>query len=206
MDWYAEVMKYLDEEEKKKQTSSTPFEQMVSGVRLAKDISQYKPTPTIPSIATTGGTVGGGLGVTSAMPSIATTGGTVGGGLSGMGGGLAGSAAAPAAAGGAGAGAASGCCFIFLEVDMLTDAVRKVRDELFRPDSYVAKGYLKTAKFLVPLMRKSRMIKGMVKVFMTHPIAVFCERKNPVLIPVCLFWCLTWELYGRVGGINGDSI
>jgi hypothetical protein len=85
-----------------------------------------------------------------------------------------------------------------LEAGDLTEKVKKLRDELFPPNSFVAKGYKKMARWLVPMMRKHSVIKSLVKHLMTHPIAKFCESKNPSLIPICLVWGVTWELYGRV--------
>jgi hypothetical protein len=94
----------------------------------------------------------------------------------------------------------AGCCFIMLEAGDLTEKVRKLRDKLFPPDSFVAKGYKKMARWLVPMMRKRSVIKSLVKCLITHPIAKFCETKNSALIPICLFWATTWELYGRWRG------
>jgi len=98
-----------------------------------------------------------------------------------------------------GVAGSKGCCFIFIEGEgSITDAVRQVRDKLFPPDSYVAKGYIKMAKWLVPMMKKSKLIKSIVRMFMTKPISKFCESNNLALIPICVFWSITWELYGRV--------
>jgi hypothetical protein len=95
----------------------------------------------------------------------------------------------------------AGCCFIMLEAGDLTEKVKKLRDELFPPNSFVAKGYKKMARWLVPMMRKHSVIKSLVKHLMTHPIAKFCETKNLALIPICLFWTTTWEFYGKwIGG------
>lgn len=90
------------------------------------------------------------------------------------------------------------CCFIFIEGDMLTPSVRKIRDQLFPPDCYIANGYRKMAGWLVPLMKRSKLVKSLVKYIMLIPIAKFCHKKNSLLIPICVVWCIVWEMYGRV--------
>lgn len=95
-----------------------------------------------------------------------------------------------------------GCCFIFLEGGLLTGKVKELRDELFTKDSYVAKGYRKMAEWLVPWMRKSQFIKKIVIKLMLKPIATYSDKRNGFFIPVCIFWCLVWDLYGRLDGIS----
>lgn len=109
-------------------------------------------------------------------------------------------------------GYAKYCCFIFIEGEMLTPYVREYRDELFPPDSYVSKGYIRMARWLVPLMKKSTLIKKLVKMTMLSPIAKFCEHthnnerklkfnkdlKGVLYAPVALFWVSIWEGIGRL--------
>lgn len=109
-------------------------------------------------------------------------------------------------------GYAKYCCFIFIEGDMLTPYVREYRDELFPPDSYVSKGYIRMARWLVPLMKKSPLVKKLVKMTMLSPIAKFCEHthnnerklkfnkdlKGVLYAPIALFWVSVWEGIGRL--------
>ena len=39
---------------------------------------------------------------------------------------------------------------------------------------------------------------------MGKPIAKFSDKKNPALIPICIGWCLVWNLYGRLCSCKFD--
>ena len=97
-----------------------------------------------------------------------------------------------------------GCCFIMLEVDDLTQEVRLFRDTHFGHDSYIANGYRTMAKVLVPLMKRSRIIKHLVKSLMTSPLAKYAHyyyEKNPniiIYVPFRYFWTSIWSLLGRL--------
>lgn len=70
-----------------------------------------------------------------------------------------------------------GCCWIFLEArygDGTMDAVvRKARDEEVTPR--MRRGYYKLSEVLVPVMRKSRVAKALVRTLMTDPM-VYCGK------------------------------
>src|SRR3972149_6410379 len=55
------------------------------------------------------------------------------------------------------------CCWVFIKGEMMSDSVRRLRDQLFHPDSFVAKGYKKMAWWLIPLMHKHPMIMKIVR-------------------------------------------
>lgn len=104
---------------------------------------------------------------------------------------------------GASQGVAGGnCCFIFIKGDKFTDSVRRFRDKFFGLDSYVAKGYRKMAKWLVPAMDNKSIYK-LVKTVMVNPMANFTEyrekgsHRDTYLVPICAFWVTVWWLYGR---------
>lgn len=97
------------------------------------------------------------------------------------------------------------CCWIFESDGRLTQAVKEVRDELFSPKSYVARGYTAMAQWLVPLIYRHKSIRLSVRWLMLNPIGKFCERKNPVLIPICTVWALVWEFYGRINDLCNYS-
>jgi hypothetical protein len=103
-----------------------------------------------------------------------------------------------------GRSAGMSCCFIMNEAGDFTDSVRKVRDFRYKNDLEVADGYKKMAKWLVPLMQKSTIVKFLVKWTMTHPIAKVAEvrkvnRHQPALYPIGLFWEAVWRVYGLAG-------
>jgi len=97
------------------------------------------------------------------------------------------------------------CCFIFLEGEgQITKEVREFRDRHFPADSPVRKGYRTLAKLLVPLMRKSRVVKWLVRWGMTKPISVAVEYHNGknhygfLAYPIALFWEYIWRGIGLV--------
>lgn len=65
------------------------------------------------------------------------------------------------------------CCFIFLEAynGQLPWYVRVCRDYWYERDANLAAGYKKMAKWLVPLMRESRLVAWLVNTFMVQPIS-----------------------------------
>ena len=89
------------------------------------------------------------------------------------------------------------------EAGELTDTVRWARDARYGRGSIVAEGYKKMAKWLVPLMQKSPMVKFLVKYTMTWPIRKVAEKRivgrhHPALYPIGFFWEAVWGLYGRI--------
>jgi len=114
----------------------------------------------------------------------------------------------------AGMGAAGqACCFIFIEGEgELTQVVREYRDEHFGHDSYVADGYRAMAKVLVPIMRRSNLVKNIIKYIMTKPLTKVAENYYElnsygyIFKPLAHFWTGVWSLIGRTKeAINGNS-
>lgn len=100
-----------------------------------------------------------------------------------------------------------GCCFIFLEVlnGDLPWYARRGRD-LFNSPSR-RRGYLRMSGFLVPLMRKNRLVKGFVNRFMVKPFLRLGEwffepdvRQPWELWPLCWTWFKIWDFLGRKEG------
>ncbi len=93
------------------------------------------------------------------------------------------------------------CCFIMLEAGDLTERVREVRDQLFSPNSNVARGYKRMAKWLVPKMRGNTMVKRAIKFLMTSPLAKFAklykegDSRAILFLPICYFWVAVWRFY-----------
>lgn len=96
------------------------------------------------------------------------------------------------------------CCFIFLEArygnGTMDNVVRRFRDEHLTIQRQ--RGYYKLAEVLVPAMRKSQIIKGLVRVFMTDPCVsygrYFYEKKGLgwIFKPVVSFWLSAFEYLG----------
>jgi len=114
-------------------------------------------------------------------------------GLSGIGG-------TAASAGGAGSGG-GGCCYMFLEGhNELESSVRRYRDSHFSPDSGVSRGYKRMSRWLVPLMKRYKLVKEVVKWVMLNPLAYiarWAEGKNKfgwIFVPFGIFWCDYWYL------------
>lgn len=112
------------------------------------------------------------------------------------------SADAQAKAAGGGGG---GCCFIFLEARYGTGAmdavVRKYRDEHMTDRN--RRGYYKLSEVLVPMMRKSRLVKGLVRITMTDPLVSYGKwhytKKGLgfLFAPVKNFWLKTFDYLGQ---------
>lgn len=103
-------------------------------------------------------------------------------------------------------GAGITCCHILLEAlnGNLPDYVRRGRDEFCSPNR--RRGYNWTANWLVPLMRKSRLVLhavnwSMVKWFLWHGKAFYVTKNLLVYLltfPVVWGWLLAWEAIGLV--------
>jgi len=96
------------------------------------------------------------------------------------------------------------CCFIFIEGEgELTEIVRRYRDEHYL-NSFVSVGYKKMASWLVPLMKKYKLIKLMVKYTMTRPLTHYAEwyyglnKYGWLCTPHKLFWTKLWDFYGQM--------
>jgi hypothetical protein len=95
------------------------------------------------------------------------------------------------------------CCFIFIEGEgEVTETVRRYRDEHYL-NTPVAWGYKKMASWLVPLMKRSRLIKNIIRYSMTKPLGKYADwyyGKNHygwIFTPNKLFWVGIWDIYGR---------
>lgn len=103
-------------------------------------------------------------------------------------------------------GVSGGCCFIFMEAyhGKMPKEVRFYRD-MFAPESSERReGYIKMAKWLVPLMRTNEGVRDltwrwMVKPLSDYGVAYFKGEeqglKNRLLKG---FWFKTWELIGKI--------
>ncbi len=98
------------------------------------------------------------------------------------------------------------CCFIFLEGNngYLEDSVRTFRDKYFSPDSWVSKGYKRMARWLVPMMKRSKIVKQSVRFFMLDPLARVArwhegtDKLGWLFVPVGVFWCFIWGESARL--------
>ncbi len=98
-----------------------------------------------------------------------------------------------------------GCCFIFLEArygdGTLDHVVRKFRDEMLTKQN--RRGYYKISEVLVPLMRKSKVVKFAVRAFMTDPLVAYGRayygegsKLGFVFKPVKNFWLKMFDYLG----------
>jgi len=99
--------------------------------------------------------------------------------------------------------AKGGCCFIFLEAydGHLPWVVRAYRDQHMTDQN--RRGYYRLADKLVPLMRKSKVIKHLVRFLMTRPMTFYGRyfyKLNPWGVlgaPITAFWLLVFNWLGR---------
>jgi len=109
------------------------------------------------------------------------------------------------AAGQIGSAAASkgGCCFIFMEAynGNMPYWVRECRDE-FAPENTARRdGYINMAKWLVPLMQKSTVVRSLVNLLMIKPLTkwggwykkVKGYENGFIYKPFVKFWFKVWE-------------
>jgi hypothetical protein len=108
--------------------------------------------------------------------------------------------------GGSGGGG-SNCplCFIFMEAKYgdgtLDDVVRKYRDEAVTPRRM--RGYYKLGEVLVPLMRKSKIVKGLVRLTMVDPLVSYGKyyygkgKIGKIFTPVKNFWMKMFDYLGQ---------
>ncbi len=95
------------------------------------------------------------------------------------------------------------CCFNFLEAEgEIYSTVRRYRDQHFRKDRNVSKGYIRSAFVFVPLMQKSRIFKRIIQIIMTRPLKGYAQwyygenRYGLIFWPFKLFWVNSWRLLG----------
>ena len=97
------------------------------------------------------------------------------------------------------------CCFIFLEArygnGTMDAVVRRFRDENMTERN--RRGYYKVSEVLVPLMRKSKLIKTLVQVTMTSPLVAYgkyhygINRWGVVFRPIKNFWLRVFDYLGQ---------
>ena len=103
-------------------------------------------------------------------------------------------------------GIGSMCCFIFLEAynGQLPESVRLCRDVHYQRHPQLSVGYKRTARWLVPMMRKSRVVTWLVNLTMVKPITRYGEwlvgnqetvRSSDRLIRNS--WFKFWNWYGK---------
>jgi len=96
------------------------------------------------------------------------------------------------------------CCWTFLEGELLTDCVRRYRDEHFSKTGLVSQGYRRMSGVLVPAMKRNKTIKWLVKKLMLQPMSDFAEfhyrgeLKQLVYWPISYFWVGVWRLLGGI--------
>lgn len=103
-----------------------------------------------------------------------------------------------------GGGGGGGCCFIFLEArygnGVMDAVVRRFRDENMTPRN--RRGYYKLSEVLVPLMRKSSLVKFMVSLTMTSPLVSYGKwyytgkGMGFLFSPIKNFWLKTFNYLG----------
>lgn len=97
------------------------------------------------------------------------------------------------------------CCFLFLEAKYgdgsMDEVVRKYRDENMTERN--RRGYYKLSEVLVPLMRKSKFIKGLVLFTMVDPLVSYGKyyygkgKIGRIFTPVKNFWMKMFDYLGQ---------
>lgn len=98
------------------------------------------------------------------------------------------------------------CCFIFLEAlnGKLPPEARIGRDHYYHKFPRTARGYVRLARYLVPLMRMSKIVTNAVNLLMVKPMLAAGKAtfaKSPTVarcacVPVAYFWILMFALLG----------
>lgn len=106
-------------------------------------------------------------------------------------------------------GVLNSCCFIFLEAynGTLPPCVRFWRDIFAPQDSDRRAGYIRMANWLVPAMKKSRLIRWLVNTIMIKPMTAFGQWRigekgfvyNPINHMINSIWFSIWKSYGKKG-------
>jgi hypothetical protein len=104
------------------------------------------------------------------------------------------------------------CCYIFCTADEDEDLlfyVRRYKDEHYDLDSMVAQGYKRLALLLVPLMKRSRVFKQVVKWGMVRPMEYFARayyEENHllkiILYPLTRVYVGMYALIGHLYGLK----
>lgn len=97
------------------------------------------------------------------------------------------------------------CCFIFLEAynGKLPWYVRALRDRYYEQSPEVAIGYKQMAKWLVPFMRRSRLVRLFVNCTLVKPLTSYgawlygLNRTGWIFKPVKELWFNIWKEYRK---------
>lgn len=99
------------------------------------------------------------------------------------------------------------CCFIFMEAynGQLPWWVRKCRDMYYKEEPIVALGYKRMARWFVPLMQRSSLVRWLVNITMIKPLTRFggyiCSvpgyEKGYRYLEFRDFWFAVWRHLGR---------
>lgn len=106
----------------------------------------------------------------------------------------------------AGTGTTGGCCFIFLEAyhGKLPWSVRQYRDLVYSLDPTIATGYVRMARYLVPLMKRFACVRSLVWNLMVCPLTQYgnwfygLSTVGEDKAIYKSFWLTTWKLIGRI--------
>ena len=105
------------------------------------------------------------------------------------------------------------CCFIMLEVensDSLDPYVRKYRDEMLNEYNY--KGYYKLAEVVVPLMRKSKLVKWFFYLTFVYPAKSWAYTHYTgkglgfLFSPLRPLWLNLFEYLGKDHKLRSDNV
>jgi hypothetical protein len=96
-------------------------------------------------------------------------------------------------------------CFLFIESadDKELNELRAFRDTHFPRGSIVQKGYEKLSRLLIPLMRKSKLVRNIVGYTMVKPLIAFARwyygknRYGRMFYPLAWMWRNIWWLCGE---------
>jgi hypothetical protein len=99
--------------------------------------------------------------------------------------------------------AAGICCFNFLEAEgEIYSSVRRYRDKYYLRTGRVAKGYIRSSECFVPLMRKYKNFKTLIRLTMTKPLKSYAKwyygenRYGFIFWPIAKGWVNSWWLLG----------
>lgn len=111
------------------------------------------------------------------------------------------------ALGSAAGGMGGGCCFIFMaayEGEELPRYIRQCRDFYYNLHPSSAVGYKRMARWLVPMMHKSKLVMSAVKWSMIKPMSWYGQwltgksKTGWLMKPIKSFWINTWRLYATI--------
>ncbi len=98
----------------------------------------------------------------------------------------------------------SGCCFIFMEAyeGMMPWWVRKCRDRYYKRNPRIARGYVRMAKWLVPLMQRHPVVRSLVWRTMVSPItwhgySIVENDRRFQHKHIRKFWFTVWNFLGK---------